>query len=169
MTDTVLRLSGVAVGWDGRHVLSDVSLGVNRGDLIAITGPNGGGKTTLMRVVLGLVKPDSGTVEHPSGRLTIGYLPQKNQIDSRFPVTVDEVIAQGLLSTPGLSRSDVSDRLDAMLDLVELSPPRQGYRHSQRRPAPARTARTRSDSAPRDARSRRASELSRQAFRTACL
>lgn len=120
MTDTVLRLSGVAVGWDGRQVLSDVNLGVNRGDLIAITGPNGGGKTTLMRVVLGLVKPDSGTVEHPSGRLTVGYLPQKNQIDSRFPVTVDEVIAQGLLSTPGLSRSDVSDRLDAMLDLVEL-------------------------------------------------
>lgn len=120
MNDTVLQLSGVSVAWDGRQVLSDVSLGVNRGDLIAITGPNGGGKTTLMRVVLGLVKPDSGTVGHPSGHLTVGYLPQKNQIDSHFPVTVDEVIAQGLLSTRGLSRSDIRDRLDAMLDLVEL-------------------------------------------------
>lgn len=120
MNDTVLQLCGVSVAWDGRQVLSDVSLGVNRGDLIAITGPNGGGKTTLMRVVLGLVKPDSGTVGHPSGHLTVGYLPQKNQIDSHFPVTVDEVIAQGLLSTRGLSRSDIRDRLDAMLDLVEL-------------------------------------------------
>lgn len=120
MNDTVLQLCGVSVAWDGRQVLSDVSLGVNRGDLIAITGPNGGGKTTLMRVVLGLVKPDSGTVGHPSGHLTVGYLPQKNQIDSHFPVTVDEVIAQGLLSTHGLSRSDIRDRLDAMLDLVEL-------------------------------------------------
>lgn len=120
MNDTVLQLCGVSVAWDGRQVLSDVSLGVNRGDLIAITGPNGGGKTTLMRVVLGLVRPDSGTVGHPSGHLTVGYLPQKNQIDSHFPVTVDEVIAQGLLSTRGLSRSDIRDRLDAMLDLVEL-------------------------------------------------
>lgn len=120
MNDTVLQLCGVSVAWDGRQVLSDVSLGVKRGDLIAITGPNGGGKTTLMRVVLGLVKPDSGTVGHPSGHLTVGYLPQKNQIDSHFPVTVDEVIAQGLLSTRGLSRSDIRDRLDAMLDIVEL-------------------------------------------------
>lgn len=103
-TDTMISLRGISRQWDRRTVLSDINFDVNRGDFIAITGPNGGGKTTLLRIILKLLKPSSGTVTYlhggrPIGRLSIGYLPQKNMIDSRFPITVEEVVSSGLLGS----------------------------------------------------------------------
>ena len=92
----IITLRGVGLRRDGRTILENVDLSVAKGDFVAITGPNGGGKTTLLRIMLGLVKPTSGTVAVGPG-VTIGYLPQKNMIDSRFPITVEEVVASGLL------------------------------------------------------------------------
>ena len=93
----LMSLSGVSMSWDGREVLSDVSFDVHQGDFIAITGPNGGGKTTLLRILLGLLRPTRGTVTR-NRDVRIGYLPQKNMIDSRFPISVREVISSGLLA-----------------------------------------------------------------------
>ena len=90
-----------------------------KGDFVAITGPNGGGKTTLLRIMLGLVKPTSGTVAVGPG-VTIGYLPQKNMIDSHFPVSVTEVVASGLLADRTLSARERARRVDEALDTVEL-------------------------------------------------
>lgn len=97
MTDenTIIRLDNVSLSWDGRPTLEDVNLSINRGDFLAVTGPNGGGKTTLLRIILRLLKPTSGTVTYIGDKgsaapLAIGYLPQKNMIDSRFPITVRE-------------------------------------------------------------------------------
>lgn len=95
--ETLISLHNVSVGWDHRTVLRNISFDVARGDFIAITGPNGGGKTTLLRILLGLLKPDTGTVTRVAGDLRIGYLPQKNKIDSNFPVSVRDVITSGLL------------------------------------------------------------------------
>ena len=100
----IIELQDVKVSYDRSPVLNEVSLSVDEGDFIAITGPNGGGKTTLLRVVLKLLKPSSGNVVYRcNGKnvdtLPIGYLPQKNMIDLRFPVTVNDVIASGLLSS----------------------------------------------------------------------
>ena len=100
--DTIISLRGVTQRWDQRTVLQGVDLDINRGDFIAITGPNGGGKTTLLRIILKLLKPTAGTVTYlhegnPVKKLSIGYLPQKNMIDSRFPITVSEVVASGLI------------------------------------------------------------------------
>lgn len=83
-------------------MLSDINFDVCAGDFIAITGPNGGGKTTLLRIILRLLAPSTGTVTYlhdgrPTDNMSIGYLPQKNMIDSRFPITVEEVVASGLL------------------------------------------------------------------------
>ena len=61
-TPTLIRLSNVAMAYDDRQILTDVNLDINRGDFIAITGPNGGGKTTLLRIILRLLRPTSGTV-----------------------------------------------------------------------------------------------------------
>jgi zinc transport system ATP-binding protein len=100
----IIELSNIGLRYERRVVLRDVNLTVRRGDFMAITGPNGGGKTSLLRVMLKLLVPTTGRVNYRDvdGRevksLAIGYLPQKNHIDSRFPITVREVIASGLLA-----------------------------------------------------------------------
>ena len=85
----------------GDMALRDVELCIREGDLVAITGRNGGGKTTLVRLILQLLKPTAGAITYyrkgeQVKRLNMGYLPQKNSIDNRFPITVDEVVASGL-------------------------------------------------------------------------
>lgn len=122
---TVIRLSSVAVGYDRRKVFTDLSLDIDRGDFIAVTGPNGGGKTTLLRIILRLLRPSSGTVSYlsPTGApcpgLSIGYLPQKSSVDSRFPITVREVIRLGLMG-PSAPAGDHEARVDDMIRRLEL-------------------------------------------------
>lgn len=121
----VIRISSVGMAFDRKEVLSDITLDVNRGDFIAITGPNGGGKTTLLRLILKLLKPTSGSVEYIDGngdlfpRLSIGYLPQKSSVDSRFPITVEEVVRLGLMG-PEAPKDDIEGRVASMLSELEL-------------------------------------------------
>lgn len=101
----LIELRDVQVAYErGRQpVLQDVNLTIYKGDFLAISGPNGGGKTTLLKVILRLLRPTSGQVLYLDGEgrevksLHIGYLPQKSTIDVRFPITVREVIMSGLL------------------------------------------------------------------------
>lgn len=123
----VIELENVAKSWHGRHVLSGVNLTVNAGDFMAITGPNGGGKTTLLRILLRLLKPDSGNVvyrDFVTGEqihsLDIGYLPQKTSIDSHFPLTVEEVVKSGLYGC-NMSAEEIAGRMDDTLCSVELT------------------------------------------------
>lgn len=122
----MITLNDVTMEWEGKKVLSDINLSVGPYDFIAITGPNGGGKTTLLRIMLKLLSPTSGTVTYrDSGgaevkRLPIGYLPQKNSIDSKFPLTVSDVISTGLLGTDGLSKVEKKERVEEIIDLVQL-------------------------------------------------
>ena len=99
-----------------KTVLPPVSLEICTGDFIAVSGSNGGGKTTLLRIMLGLLRPTSGCVQYfaegrPVSDVSTGYLPQKNSVDSHFPVTVREVVNSGLL-TGGFRRPKAED-LDA--------------------------------------------------------
>ena len=116
----LLTLSGVCMGWDGHEVLHDINLIVHRGDFITITGPNGGGKTTLLRIMLGLLKPVAGRVVRELDGMRIGYLPQKNMIDSHFHVTVREVMLSGLLGVRGLSRQQRDEAYARTMDRVAL-------------------------------------------------
>ena len=119
----VVELEGVSFGYRaGVRVLEDVSLRVNAGEFVAIAGPNGGGKTTLLRLVLGLERPTAGTVRvvgQPGGKSVdgarIGYLPQRARLIGEAPVTVREVVSTGRLAPSGiwgpLRRADsVADR-----------------------------------------------------------
>ena len=121
----MIELDSVAMQWDNHVALQNVNISINEGDFVAITGPNGGGKTTLLRLILRLIKPTSGVVVYRSGgkvvdNLEIGYLPQKNQIDSRFPITVEEVVALGLMSQKGLSKQERSERVAQTIALMGL-------------------------------------------------
>lgn len=98
----ILQLKNISVGYeDNPLVLKEVNLSVYENDFLGIIGPNGGGKTTLIKTILGLVKPKEGCVCFFSNnikkeKLNIGYLPQINQIDKKFPISVFDVILSGI-------------------------------------------------------------------------
>lgn len=123
----VIEVSGVSLCYDRLPVLENINLDIYKGDFLAITGPNGGGKTSLLRIILGLLKPTIGKVHyyrdgHWVRDLNLGYLPQKNGIDSRFPITVSEVIASGLMNGRSLGRLSVEQyaMVSEMIHLMGL-------------------------------------------------
>ena len=85
----LLELKGITAGYEQAVVLRDVNLTIREHDFIGIIGPNGGGKTTLLKVILGLLKPFSGEiVYHVTKQSLFGYLPQNSRFDARFPISV---------------------------------------------------------------------------------
>jgi zinc transport system ATP-binding protein len=92
-----VRLEGVSFAYGrGPAVLRDVDLEVEQGEFVAVAGPNGGGKTTLLRLVLGLERPTAGRVDVHARR--IGYLPQRAQAAVDAPITVRELVSTGRAS-----------------------------------------------------------------------
>jgi len=92
----LIRVDEVSLRLADRDILHGVSLGVGRGEIVTIIGPNGGGKTTLLRIMLGLLNPDQGTVTRTPG-LRIGYMPQRITFDPVLPLTVRRFMT---LATP---------------------------------------------------------------------
>jgi zinc transport system ATP-binding protein len=127
-----LELEDVSFSYrPGQPVLTDVDLAVEEGEFVAVAGPNGGGKTTLVRLALGLSRPGSGSVRlfgEPahrfSRRAALGYVAQRAQIGGQGPVTVREVVAAGRLAQGGLlGPLRARDRaiVDAAIEDVGLS------------------------------------------------
>lgn len=105
-----LQLEDVNFSYDKNPVLEGISFEVRKGDYVGIIGPNGGGKTTLLKIILGLLEPESGTVcvmghdiHALKERWMIGYVPQRiAQMEDRFPATVEEVVRSGRTARAGL-------------------------------------------------------------------
>ncbi|WP_020587749.1 metal ABC transporter ATP-binding protein [Desulfobacter curvatus] len=92
--------------YNGENVLSDINLTIREHDFIAVIGPNGGGKSTLIRLILGLLKPDKGKIrvlgERPGKHSQdLGYVPQNVHINDHFPITALDVVLMGCLGTGG--------------------------------------------------------------------
>ncbi|HOO37042.1 MAG TPA: metal ABC transporter ATP-binding protein [Deltaproteobacteria bacterium] len=102
--NAVIELENVWFSYNGSPVLEDVNLLVNERDFLSIVGPNAGGKTTILRLILGLIKPTRGSVkvfgDSPvKARPRIGYMPQHTSLDPLFPVSVLDVVLMGRLGT----------------------------------------------------------------------
>jgi zinc transport system ATP-binding protein len=104
----LLQITDMSVGYEkDNYVLKRVNLTVFDKDFLGIIGPNGGGKTTLLKTIMGLITPSGGTITffkdgQPSPKVNIGYMPQINQIDKKFPISVREVITSGLTQSKGI-------------------------------------------------------------------
>ncbi|MBQ1629239.1 MAG: ABC transporter ATP-binding protein [Treponema sp.] len=93
----LLKCNNLAIGYEGKAILKNISFEVNAGDYICIVGHNGSGKSTLMKTILGLQKPLDGEIEFSDGLLEnqIGYLPQQTLIQRDFPASVQEIVLSG--------------------------------------------------------------------------
>ena len=118
----IIEIKNASVGYQADVVLQNINLSIFDNDYIGVIGPNGGGKTTLVKLILGLLHPMQGEVIYhfPDYRNLIGYLPQVSQTDRNFPITVTDVVLSGLLSTKGgRTRFKRTDKTRA-LDILEM-------------------------------------------------
>ena len=113
----IIEIKNLSAGYDGRTVLHDVNLNVYERDFLGIIGPNGGGKTTLIKCILGLLKPTGGEIilHTPATKgsdiqPSLGYLPQYSTIDKKFPISVEEVILSGLSIQKSLTSRFTSEQ-----------------------------------------------------------
>lgn len=118
----LLEMKSLTAGYDDKVVLEDINFSVNENDFIGVIGPNGGGKTTLLKVILGLIKPLSGKLQYDASLLgSIGYLPQISTGDIQYPVTVTDVILSGMMIRKKIiSRMSSADRKRARGIIEEL-------------------------------------------------
>lgn len=109
----IIEVKNVSFSYGNEEILRDINFNVHKGDYIGIIGPNGGGKTTLLKIMIGLLKPTQGTVRLFGDDIStfrnwekIGYVAQKAvNFDHNFPITVFEVVQMGRLAQKGLFKS----------------------------------------------------------------
>ena len=120
----LIEIEHLSAGYDGKQVLNDINLTVYQDDYLGIIGPNGGGKTTLMRLILRLMKPTEGNIRYyKDGKevkeISMGYLPQYNSLDKQFPISVYEVVLSGLSKTKSLFSRYSQAQHQQVLDTLE--------------------------------------------------
>lgn len=121
--EPLLAVEGVTAGYGREVVLEDVTLSIRRGDFLAIIGPNGGGKSTLVKVMLGLIEPWRGRVVRGHSRRpgALGYVPQYATFERSFPLRVRDVVRMGRLGRRGLLRRyDREDRAAVEAAIAEM-------------------------------------------------
>lgn len=125
MKEPVVHIKDLDFSQGKTKILEKVNLTVNELDSLCVVGPNGGGKTTLIRLILGLLKPDCGVIKlfgrNPEDtRARVGYVPQHANYDPLFPVTVMEVVLMGRLGKSFSGRYSRSDKEAASAALAEM-------------------------------------------------
>lgn len=128
MSDSIIRLEHISFSYEEKEVLHDINLDIKRGMFLGLIGPNGGGKTTLINIILGLLTPSKGNVfllneplQSFSGWNKIGFVAQKaNTFNKGFPATVFEVVAMGLTAKIGLFKFFTKKHKEKVLEALKL-------------------------------------------------
>jgi zinc transport system ATP-binding protein len=124
MDPKAFELEHVSFSYGSEAVVTDATISVEQGDFLGIIGPNGGGKTTLLRLVLGVLKPTSGTVRllgntPEKTRFRAGYVPQETSSNKLFPISVLNVALMGRLAKRGIGRSYTREDREAAMSILE--------------------------------------------------
>jgi zinc transport system ATP-binding protein len=117
----LIKIENLTLGYEKEPVLENVNIEIFENDFLGVIGPNGGGKTTLLKAILGLIKPMKGKIlfrkDIDKQKKPIGYLPQVKHIDRNFPITVFEVVHSGSLMKNSISAnpSDIRKKTDELI------------------------------------------------------
>ncbi len=114
----ILDIKNLSYKYNKINVLEDIDLAIQSDDFLAIIGPNGGGKSTLLKLILGLLKPQNGKMEKNIKNDKIGYVPQNTNLNTDFPITALEVVLMGHVSKQkrlfGYSKHDISCAMSSL-------------------------------------------------------
>lgn len=132
MSNPIVKIKNVSYAYDNKYALKNINLDILPGSFLGLVGPNGGGKTTLIKLLLGLIKPQEGTIElfgkdieHFKLWNEIGFVSQKaNAFNRGFPATVKEVVSTGLTANVGYFKfftKKHKDKVEQAVDTVGMS------------------------------------------------
>lgn len=135
MKEIVIEIQNLSAGYNNTRIIENINLEINQGDFFSIIGPNGGGKSTLLKAILGLIPIYKGSIKifnktPRQGRKYIGYVPQYAEFDNQFPISVWDVVLMGRRNVRGIHPFyTVEDKKHAKhaLETVEMKP--YAHRH----------------------------------------
>ena len=119
-----IGLQNITAGYENDIIIENINCNIYDGDFFGIIGPNGGGKSTLLKLILGLIPPIKGTIEiygqpPKTGRKNIGYVPQYSEYDKHYPISVWEVVLMGRRNILGMHPMYASEDKNATLDALK--------------------------------------------------
>ena len=103
-SDVLISFRNVYIGYKDKQILNDINLDIFKHDFLGIIGPNGSGKTTFLKSLLGITKPVNGEIKYHSSNITFGYVIQRQFIDEVFPLTAREIVSMGRYGKTGICR-----------------------------------------------------------------
>ena len=123
MAHPLIQITDLSASYDNKTVLSHINLAVYEQDFLGVIGPNGGGKTTLVKSILGLHRPDKGQIRFfregkETPEINMGYLPQYNSIDKKFPISVYEVVLSGLSKQKSLFKRYSKEQHEQVREII---------------------------------------------------
>ena len=124
MAHPLIQITDLSASYDNKTVLSHINLTVYEQDFLGVIGPNGGGKTTLVKSILGLHQPNKGQIRFfregkETPEINMGYLPQYNSIDKKFPISVYEVVLSGLSKQKSLFKRYSKEQHEQVREIID--------------------------------------------------
>ena len=120
----LIKITNLTLGYDKKAILKGINANIEEGDFVCCVGPNGVGKSTLIKTILGLIKPLSGSIEFNGlKRKYIGYMPQETKVDASFPASVYEIVLSGNLNKTGINtfyNKNIKEKTTKVLKILNI-------------------------------------------------